>query len=315
MKSQKFDVILNRYSTLIIFLIPALTVFTLFVVLPIGEAAYYSFYRWNGYGDPEKFVGFKNYAYLFRNRVFIMSLKNNFYIIALSLFVQLPFALLVALMISDKIKGATFFRTIFFLPFILAEIVAGLIWAYIYDGNYGLVATIWGFFGIDPIFMVGDKDLALIAILIVIFWKYFGIHMMIYIAGLQAISKEVLEAAKVDGAGGEGASSVAAAVSSSLGVAEKPRSKTSLLGGAMGAGSKSLTGTMPGDFPDATCCESPSLPSACWLGVFSLLPEKCQTAKARPPTIKPTPIIDERSSRHFTIFMAAPQQASFGSIA
>ena len=198
MKSQKFDVILNRYSTLIIFLIPALTVFTLFVVLPIGEAAYYSFYRWNGYGDPEKFVGFKNYAYLFRNRVFIMSLKNNFYIIALSLFVQLPFALLVALMISDKIKGATFFRTIFFLPYILAEIVAGLIWAYIYDGNYGLVATIWGFFGIDPIFMVGDKDLALIAILIVIFWKYFGIHMMIYIAGLQAISKEVLEAAKVD---------------------------------------------------------------------------------------------------------------------
>ena len=201
MKSQKFDVILNRYSTLIIFLIPALTVFTLFVVLPIGEAAYYSFYRWNGYGDPEKFVGFKNYAYLFRNRVFIMSLKNNFYIIALSLFVQLPFALLVALMISDKIKGATFFRTIFFLPYILAEIVAGLIWAYIYDGNYGLVATVWGFFGIDPIFMVGDKDLALIAILIVIFWKYFGIHMMIYIAGLQAISKEVLEAAKVDGAG------------------------------------------------------------------------------------------------------------------
>ena len=201
MKSQKFDVILNRYSTLIIFLIPALTVFTLFVVLPIGEAAYYSFYRWNGYGDPEKFVGFKNYAYLFRNRVFIISLKNNFYIIALSLFVQLPFALLVALMISDKIKGATFFRTIFFLPYILAEIVAGLIWAYIYDGNYGLVSTIWGFFGIDPIFMVGDKDLALIAILIVIFWKYFGIHMMIYIAGLQAISKEVLEAAKVDGAG------------------------------------------------------------------------------------------------------------------
>lgn len=130
-----------------------------------------------------------------------MSLKNNFYIIALSLFVQLPFALLVALMISDKIKGATFFRTIFFLPYILAEIVAGLIWAYIYDGNYGLVAAIWGFFGIDPIFMVGDKDLALIAILIVIFWKYFGIHMMIYIAGLQAISKEVLEAAKVDGAG------------------------------------------------------------------------------------------------------------------
>ena len=201
MRSPKFDALLSRYSTIIIFLIPALTVFTLFVVLPIGEAAYYSFFRWNGYGAPEKYVGFKNYAYLFKNRVFIMSLKNNFYIIAISLFVQLPFALLIALMISDKLKGATFFRTVFFLPYILAEIVTALIWAYIYDGNYGLVAAVWGFFGAEAPFILGDKDWALVAILIVIFWKFFGIHMMIYIAGLQAISKEVLEAAKVDGAG------------------------------------------------------------------------------------------------------------------
>ena len=113
-----------------------------------------------------------------------MSLKNNFYIIAVSLLVQLPFALLIALMISDKIKGATFFRTIFFLPYILAEIVTGLIWAYIYDGNYGLVATIWEFFGAEAPFIIADKDWALVAILIVVFWKFFGIHMMIYIAGI-----------------------------------------------------------------------------------------------------------------------------------
>ena len=114
MRSAKFDALLSRYYTIIIFLIPALTIFTLFVVLPIGEAAYYSFFRWNGYGAPEKFVGLKNYEFLFKNRVFIMSLKNNFYIIAISLFVQLPFALLIALMISDKLRGAAFFRTVFF---------------------------------------------------------------------------------------------------------------------------------------------------------------------------------------------------------
>ena len=113
MRSPKFDALLSRYYTIIIFLIPALTIFTLFVVLPIGEAAYYSFFRWNGYGAPEKFVGFKNYEFLFKNRVFILSLKNNFYIIAISLFVQLPFALLIALMISDKLRGAAFFRTVF----------------------------------------------------------------------------------------------------------------------------------------------------------------------------------------------------------
>ena len=157
MRSPKLDALLSRYYTIIIFLIPALTIFTLFVVLPIGEAAYYRFFRWNGYGAPEKFVGFKNYEFLFKNRVFIMSLKNNFYIIAISLFVQLPFALLIALMILDKLRGAAFFRTVLFLPFILAEIVTALIWAYIYDGNYGLVAAIWGFFGAEAPFVLAIK--------------------------------------------------------------------------------------------------------------------------------------------------------------
>tara|TARA_B100001057_G_scaffold304749_1_gene304865 strand:+ start:1582 stop:2466 length:885 start_codon:yes stop_codon:yes gene_type:complete len=201
MNKNKYDAILSKYSTLIIFIIPALTIFTLFVVLPIVEAAYYSFYRWDGYGEPNKYVGLKNYQYLFKNKTFILSLQNNFYIIAVSLFIQLPFALLVALLISDKIRGASFFRTVFFLPYILAEIVTALIWAYIYDGNYGMVAAIWNFFGAKPPYLISEKDTAMMAILIVIFWKYFGIHMMIYIAGLQNISKEVLEAAKVDGAG------------------------------------------------------------------------------------------------------------------
>ena len=201
MQSPKYNALLSKYSTLVIFIIPALTIFTLFVVLPIVEAAYYSFYRWDGYGAPNKYVGLKNYKYLFKNKTFILSLKNNFYIIAISLFLQLPFALLVALMISDKIRGANFFRTVFFLPYILAEIVTGLIWAYIYDGNYGMVAAIWNFFGAEPPHMIAEKETAMIALYIVIFWKYFGIHMMIYIAGLQNISKEVLEAARVDGAG------------------------------------------------------------------------------------------------------------------
>ncbi len=86
MNKNKYDAILSKYSTLIIFIIPALTIFTLFVVLPIVEAAYYSFYRWDGYGEPNKYVGLKNYQYLFKNKTFILSLQNNFYIIAVSLF-------------------------------------------------------------------------------------------------------------------------------------------------------------------------------------------------------------------------------------
>ena len=167
LKKLESSTLLDRYSTVIIFLIPTLTIFTLFVVLPVGEAAYYSFFRWNGFGDPDKFVGLKNYEYLFRNDTFLLSITNNISIIGISLFAQLPFALLLALMIYDKIKGASVFRAIFFVPYVLAEIVTGLIWAYIYDGNYGLVAAIWGFFGAEAPFVLGDKDWALAAILIV----------------------------------------------------------------------------------------------------------------------------------------------------
>ena len=73
MNSAKYNALLSKYSTLVIFIIPALTIFTLFVVLPIIEAAYYSFYRWDGYGDPNKYVGLKNYKYLFKNKTFILT--------------------------------------------------------------------------------------------------------------------------------------------------------------------------------------------------------------------------------------------------
>ena len=193
--------LIEKYSTIIIFLVPALTLFTIFVVSPIFEAAYFSFFRWNGMGSPEKYVGFKNYTFLFKNGIFLKALQNNFWIIFVSLFIQLPFALFLALFLANSFRGAAIFRSLFFLPYILAEIVASLIWVYIYKGDYGLVGAIWGFFGADAPWITADKEWALTAILIVVVWKYFGIHMMIMISGLQGISKEVLEAAKIDGAG------------------------------------------------------------------------------------------------------------------
>ena len=92
----------EKYSTIIIFLVPALTLFTVFVVMPIFEAAYFSFYRWNGMGAPEKYVGFKNYTFLFKNGIFLNALKNNFWIIFVSLFIQLPFALFLALFLANN---------------------------------------------------------------------------------------------------------------------------------------------------------------------------------------------------------------------
>jgi raffinose/stachyose/melibiose transport system permease protein len=191
---------LNGWAVIVVFLPPALLLFTVFVALPMIEAGWYSFYNWDGYGRPEKFIGLKNYGYLIGNQVFLRSLINNGLIIAASLLVQLPLALGVAMTIAGRMPGAVWFRMVFFLPYILADVAAGLIWHFMFDGDYGLASTITGALGLQPYFLLASKDWAFSAILIVILWKYFGFHMMLYIAGLQGIDKSLLEAAEMDGA-------------------------------------------------------------------------------------------------------------------
>ena len=192
----------GKWPVLVLFLPPALLLFTVFVILPMGEAAWYSFYNWNGYGLPSQWIGTKNYELIFRNGAFRTALINNGLIIVISICVQIPLALWLATMVSRNIKGALAFRLLFFLPYVLADVAAGMIWRFVYDGEFGLVAGIWNFFGAAPPFWLADKQVAFYAVLGVIVWKYFGFHMMLFIAGLQAIDKSVLEAADIDGATG-----------------------------------------------------------------------------------------------------------------
>jgi raffinose/stachyose/melibiose transport system permease protein len=192
----------GKWPVLVLFLPPALLLFTVLVILPMGEAAWYSFYDWNGYGTPEKWVGLRNYLLIFHNRAFTQALFNNGLIVVVSICVQIPLALWLATMVSSQIKGALAFRLIFFLPYVLADVAAGMIWRFVYDGDFGLVAGIWHAFGAEAPFWLADRHVAMFAILGVIVWKYFGFHMMLFIAGLQSIDKSILEAADIDGATG-----------------------------------------------------------------------------------------------------------------
>ena len=126
---------MNGWATLLVFLPPALLLFTIFVALPMVEAGWYSFFNWNGFGRPEKFIGLKNYVWVFENPAFGRALINNGLIIVASLLVQLPLALGVALLIAGRMTGAVWFRMIFFLPYILADVAAGLIWRFMLDGQ------------------------------------------------------------------------------------------------------------------------------------------------------------------------------------
>jgi raffinose/stachyose/melibiose transport system permease protein len=131
----KSPTVRGRLPVLVLFLPPALLLFTLFVILPMGEAAWYSFYRWNGYGTPDEFVGFRNFEVLFNNRAFSQALMNNGLIILVSLLLQIPLAIWLAMMLAHRIAGVVAFRLIFFLPYVLADVAAGLIWRFVYDGD------------------------------------------------------------------------------------------------------------------------------------------------------------------------------------
>lgn len=200
--SNKKRHIRGTLPVIVLFLPPALLLFTLFVILPMGEAAWYSFYNWNGYGLPTQWVGFKNYELIFNNGAFRQALINNGLIIVISIIIQIPLALWLATLVTHKIKGAVVFRLLFFLPFVLADVAAGMIWRFVYDGNFGLVAGVFNALGMEAPFWLADKQVAFYAVLGVIVWKYFGFHMMLFVAGLQSIDKSVLEAADIDGATG-----------------------------------------------------------------------------------------------------------------
>ncbi|MER9136166.1 sugar ABC transporter permease [Mesorhizobium sp. M0830] len=191
----------NRVGAILLMLPPALVLFTLFVASPLIDAAYYSLFKWDGYGVPTDFVGFDNFRQALGHAVFWQALRNTLVVLAVSIFIQLPIALGLALLVYEKTPANTLFRLIFFLPFILAEIASGLIWSFVFDGNTGIAAALFRALGMEPVFILADRHWAFAAITLVVVWKYFGFHMMIYVAALQGVPKELLEAARLEGAG------------------------------------------------------------------------------------------------------------------
>jgi raffinose/stachyose/melibiose transport system permease protein len=189
---------------LLILLLPAVIIFTVFVILPVLGAGYMGFFKYKGYGPLDDFVGVANYVNIVTKRTFNAffepALRNTAFLLATSLFLQLPLALLCALMLYKESLVNSIYRLILFLPFILAEIASGLIWVFMLDGQNGVLAPLYQHFLGKPYFILADKTWGFVAVLLVLIWKYFGYHMIIYIAGLQGVPKELLESAEIDGA-------------------------------------------------------------------------------------------------------------------
>ncbi len=192
---------LKRILTIVLFLSPAIAIYSLLVFAPLFQAMYYGLYKWNGLGPLTDWVGLDNFRKVLNDQVFRNALRNNLTILFLSIAVQLPIALGLALLVGRKMRGRTIYRTIFFLPFVLSEVVAGIIWRFLYQPNSGINAVLSGvssWFDGRP--WLGDPDTVIYALFVVITWKFVGLYVVLFVAGLQGIPAEIEEAALVDGA-------------------------------------------------------------------------------------------------------------------
>ena len=195
--------ILGNKTAIAAFVAPSLILFGGIIFYSIIMSFRYSLLDWNGFGEGI-FVGFSNYAKMFQDKVFLRSAVNSLLLGFVTLVTQLPLALLLALLLTSGIKGEGFYRTVFFIPMTLSSVVIGQLWLKIYNPNYGVLNTLLGVLGLESLQRnwLGDVNTALFSAFVPIIWQNVGYHMLLLYTSINSISKDILEAAKLDGASG-----------------------------------------------------------------------------------------------------------------
>ncbi|MDQ0574486.1 carbohydrate ABC transporter permease [Agromyces albus] len=180
---------------------PALVVFLGFVIFPVVMAGYYGFFSWKGYGPPTDFVGLQNYVTILQDPTFHEALWHNAVIVVMSLVLQGPLALLLALLLNRPMRGQSVIRVLIFVPYVLAEVVVGTGWSLMLQSN-GAVNGLLEKVGLGALAQdwLSNPDLAIWTLMGIITWKYIGFAVILFLAGLQGIPQELTEAAQIDGA-------------------------------------------------------------------------------------------------------------------
>jgi raffinose/stachyose/melibiose transport system permease protein len=192
----------GKWLTIGLFLLPALALYLVFVIVPIIQAAHFSLFKWNGLGPLEDFVGLKNYQVALASDVFWTAVSNNVLIIVLSLLIQIPFSLGLAILLNRRFPGRAIFRLLFFVPYVLSEAITGIVFSLLLqpDALFDAGLKTVGLEGLVQEWL-GNTDVVMLTMFVIITWKYFGFHMILLLAGLQGIPREIEEAALIDGAG------------------------------------------------------------------------------------------------------------------
>lgn len=185
------------------FMAPALLVYGVYVVYSIVMTFYYSLFEWTGIDSNQVFIGLQNYLDIASDGVFWTSLQNNFLLVAASLLTQLPLGLLMALMLFSPIKGMRLFRSVYFMPFLMSTVAIGILFVYMYDGNFGIVNAFLGAVGLESLqnAWLGNPDTAIWAVIATICWQFAPFYMILFRAAIVGIPEDLYEAAEIDGAG------------------------------------------------------------------------------------------------------------------
>ncbi len=193
----------NEYAlTAIVFLAPTVLLLLVFVVYPILESVRLSFTRWTGLGQSQVYVGWSNWLRLLQDMVFWKALGNNLILALLSILIQLPIALALALMLDKGGRAMRFLKLAYFIPLLVSSVAIGFLFKYIYDPNFGLLNAVLNGVGLNNLAKswLGDPSLALYAVLAVICWQFIPFHMLIFQAALASMPAELHDAALIDGA-------------------------------------------------------------------------------------------------------------------
>lgn len=190
-------------KSIVLFLMPALLIYLGVVAAPVFSTIYNSFCKWN-LVDAKKFAGFNNFIQLFTiDRIFGTSLNNTLLLMALSVVIQVPLAILLAVAVSGVVRGKRYFKTVFFMPNILASVAVGLMWSFIYNAEFGLINRLLILLGLENStgLWLADQKTVLPSIMVVICWQFIGYHMILYLAAIENIPASLIEMATIDGAG------------------------------------------------------------------------------------------------------------------
>jgi len=184
------------------FIAPAFILYTLFIIVPTFSSVYYSFTSWDGISPVVKFVGLANYREIFTSARFGNALRNTVILTVFISIVENALALLLALLVDHVKWFKNFFRSAFYVPVLISGIVSGFIWKIMYNYNFGAINSLLTSIGLGEWKQdwLGNPKLTLLMVGFVLIWKGAGYYMIIYLASLQSVPTDVVEAAAIDGA-------------------------------------------------------------------------------------------------------------------